>query len=124
MMLVKLLERVKETRLSEEYFVDLGEHVGVNCEVEHCDEGLLHSRVSIGQGLAVNWSCDALEDDWEELRVETANVTQRNCGTRLQALVESGRQNSLFDSLCVHWMVQEDSQQVVDGLKSREFVPC
>ena len=85
----QLLQGLEEGGLPQEDRADLRVVDVVQCQVEHGDEGLLHPvlAVAVQEGLAEASGRDGLEDHWEELRVELADVAQRDGRGDLDAFV-------------------------------------
>ena len=85
----QLLQRLEEGRLSQEDGANLRVVDVVQRQVEHRDEGLLHPvlAVAVEEGLAEASGRDGLEDHWEELRVELADVAEGDGGGDLDAFV-------------------------------------
>ena len=119
---MELDERGQETFFSEKNIIDLWVDIGGECQVEHGDEGLLHAWLAFDEGVAVDRSCDSLEDGVEELGVEAADVAQSDCRTRLQRLIELRGLPLLVAAAEVLRRTEEDGQEMVDRLEGRELL--
>jgi hypothetical protein len=73
--------------------------------------------VAFDESATIDWCCNTIEDGWEEVWLQSTNVTQSNGSTRLEVVIKRLWLHLLIWLDKALWLRKEDLEQVIDRLE-------